>query len=206
MRSSTPIFSSSVLALAERSPPNVASGSLPPSTRMTRTAGGVDAAEVLRQAAEGELADLPGQLDAGRSGADDDEGHAEPLQRGVAQVLGDLQRAVDTPPQLHGVVDRLHARRDQGELVVAEVRLPGAGGDNEAVVGVLADFAREGGGAARPAAPGRTRSPWRGRRRRSCAAAGCGAARARSSRARGSPWPPGRAAAGTGDGSAGRSA
>ena len=40
MRSSTPIFSSSVLARSESCPPNVASGSWPPSTRTTRTAPG----------------------------------------------------------------------------------------------------------------------------------------------------------------------
>ena len=111
---------------------------------------GIDVAEVLGETAVGQLADLPGQLHAGRSRADDDEGHPEPLQRRVAQVLGDLQRAVDATPQLHGVVDRLHARGDHGELVVSEVRLAGAGGDNEAVVGVLACLAREGGGVDEP--------------------------------------------------------
>ena len=98
----------------------------------------VDAAEVLGQAPVRQLADLPGQLDAGRPGSDDDEGHPEPLQRAIAQRLGDLESAVDAAPQLHGVVDRLHAGGDHGELVVAEVRLPGARRHDEAVVGVLA--------------------------------------------------------------------
>ena len=123
---------------------------LPPVDQNDPDRGGIDVAEVVPEAAVGELADLPRQLDTGRPCADDDEGHPEPLQRRVAEVLGDLERAVDAAPQLHGVVDRLHAGGDHGELVVAEVRLPGAGGDNEAVVGELVDFAREGGGVHHP--------------------------------------------------------
>ena len=101
-------------------------------------------AEVLGEAAVGEFADLAGQLHPGRAAADDDEGHEEPLQRLVGEVLGDLEGAVDAAAQLHGVVDRLHPGGDQGELVVPEVGLPGAGGDDQAVVGVLGDFARHG--------------------------------------------------------------
>ena len=67
-----------------------------------------------------------------------DEGHPELLQRGIAHRLGELESAVDAAPQLHGVVDRLHAGCDQGELVVAEVRLPRARRHDEAVIGVLA--------------------------------------------------------------------
>ena len=123
----------------------------------------IDAAEVLGEAAVGELADLPSELDARRSGADDDEGHPKPLERRVLRRLGDLQCAVDATTQLHGVVDRLHARCDHGELVVAEVRLPGAGGHDEAVVGVLPALARQRPRCGRPGAPGRTRSPGTGR-------------------------------------------
>ncbi len=56
--------------------------------------------------------------------------------------LGQLERAVDTTAQLHGVIDRLHARRDQCELVVAEVGLPRAGRHDEAVVGELVEASR----------------------------------------------------------------
>ena len=108
-------------------------------------------AELAGEAAVGQLADLPGQLDAGRPATDDDEGHPEPLERGVARRLGDLESPVDPAPELHGVVDRLHPRRDQRELVMAEVGLAGAGGDDEAVVGVLTDLAGDTGGVDDPA-------------------------------------------------------
>ena len=48
--------------------------------------------------------------------------------------LGHLERAEDAPTQLQRVVDGLHARRVPGELVVTEVRLGHAGGDDQAVV------------------------------------------------------------------------
>ena len=95
---------------------------------------GVDAAEVLAQRAVGELGDLAGHLDPGRAGADDDEGQ-QPLDLllGLGQ-LGELERAEDPAAQLEGVVDALHAGRELGEVVVAEVGLPGAGGDDQRVV------------------------------------------------------------------------
>ena len=45
-----------------------------------------------------------------------------------------FERAEDATAQLQRVVDRLHAGRELGEVVVAEVRLAGAGGDDQAVV------------------------------------------------------------------------
>ena len=54
--------------------------------------------------------------------------------RRVAGPLGLLERAQDAAPQLQRVVDRLHAGRELGEVVVAEVRLAGARGDDQAVV------------------------------------------------------------------------
>ncbi len=57
--------------------------------------------------------------------------------------LGDLEGAEHPSPQLHGVVDRLHPRGDQGVLVVAEVGLAGPGRDDQAVVGVVVAFARD---------------------------------------------------------------
>ena len=53
---------------------------------------------------------------------------------GVGLALGHLEGAEDAAAQLQRVVDRLHARREARELVVAEVRLRRAGGDDEAVV------------------------------------------------------------------------
>ena len=53
--------------------------------------------------------------------------------------LRHLEGAEDAPSQLECVIERLHARSEEGELVVPEVRLGHAGGDDEAVVGVF-DF------------------------------------------------------------------
>ena len=71
----------------------------------------------------------------GRAGADDDEGEQPLLLPLVPGELGHLEGAEDAAAQLQGVVDRLHAGREAGELVVAEVRLPGPGGHDEVVVG-----------------------------------------------------------------------
>ena len=53
---------------------------------------------------------------------------------GVGRGLGHLERAEDPSPELERVVDRLHPGREERELVVAEVRLAGAGGHDQAVV------------------------------------------------------------------------
>ena len=82
-----------------------------------------------------QLGDLAGELHAGRPAADDDEG--QPLAvalRDRRLELGHLEGAEDPPAQLEGVVDRLHARCAARELVVTEVGLAGAGGDDQAVV------------------------------------------------------------------------
>ena len=119
--------------------------------------------------------------------------------------LGHLEGAEDPPAQLHGVVDRLHARRVAGQLVVAEVRLWHAGGDDEAVVGDL-EVAEVGGRRwrARSGGRGRSRSPRPARRGRSCTAGRRAGSAARSAPARACPWRPGTAAAGTGGGCGGR--
>ena len=65
---------SSRAAARERLCPNVASGSLPPSTMSTRTDCGSKVRKSPRSAARRELADLARDLDAGRAGADDDDG------------------------------------------------------------------------------------------------------------------------------------
>ena len=100
--------------------------------------------EVAGQAPVGELADLARQLHAGRPGPDDRKGHEEALLGRVDPRLGDLEGAEHPASQLHGVVDRLHPRGDQRELVVAEVRLAGPGRHDQAVVGVGVVLAREG--------------------------------------------------------------
>ncbi len=94
-----------------------------------------DRAEVAGEGAVGELGDLAGHLDSGRAGTDDDEGQqvVDVLAARGAE-LGHLERAEDPPTQLESVVDALHARRELGELVVAEVGLSGARRDDQRVV------------------------------------------------------------------------
>ena len=82
----------------------------------------------------GQFGDLPGHFDAGRAGADDGEGQQLPAPLRIAGPFGLLERAQDPAPQLERVVDRLHAGREFGEVVVAEVGLAGAGGDDQGVV------------------------------------------------------------------------
>ena len=83
----------------------------------------------------GQFGDLPGHLHAGGPGADDGERQQLPAPLRIVGPLGRLERAQDAAAQLQRVVDGFHAGGELGELVVAEVGLPGAGGHDQAVVG-----------------------------------------------------------------------
>ena len=207
MRSSTPMRSSSFVALPDSRSPNVASGSLPPSSRITRTDAGSNVRNSpLRQRTASSRTCPASSTPVGPAPTMTMVSHFA-RSAGSSSTAGHLEGAEDPPAQLEGVVDRLHTRRVAGELVVPEVRLVDAGGDDEAVVG---DLQVRGGGRrswrGRCAGRGRTRSPRPARRGRSCSAARRGAAAGRSAPATACPWPPGTAAAGTGGGCAGRSA
>ncbi len=78
--------------------------------------------------------DLARHFDTGRPGADDHERQQLPAACRVTGPLGLLEGAEDAAPQLERVVDRLHAGRELGEVVVAEVGLPRASRDDELVV------------------------------------------------------------------------
>ena len=96
----------------------------------------VDRPEVALERAVGELGDLAGHLDPGRAGADDDEGQVVvDVVASVGAELGHLEGSEDPAAELERVVDRLHAGRVLGEVVVAEVGLGGARGDHQRVVG-----------------------------------------------------------------------
>ena len=82
-----------------------------------------------------QLGDLPGDLDAGRPAADDDEGQPRAPRLVVVLDLGFLEGAEDPLALGERVGERLHPGRELRELVVPEVRLPDAGADDEAVVG-----------------------------------------------------------------------
>lgn len=91
----------------------------------------------------GQFGDLPGHLDTGRTGTDDGEGEQLGAAVRVARPFRLLESAQDPAPQLQGVVDGLHAWGEFGELVVAEVGLPGAGRDDQAVVRALVGVAEQ---------------------------------------------------------------
>ena len=98
-------------------------------------ARGVDRAEVLLERPVRELGDLSRDLATGRSAADDGEGKPPPALGLRRRRLGQLERREYPPAQVERVVDRLHRERVLGELLVAEVRGRGSGGDDQAVVG-----------------------------------------------------------------------
>lgn len=78
--------------------------------------------------------DLAGHFDAGGARPDHGEGQQLGPSFRIAGPLGLFERAQDPPAHLERVVDGLHARRELGEMVVAEIRLACAGGDNQSVV------------------------------------------------------------------------
>ena len=88
----------------------------------------------MAQGIVGDLAERPGQLDAGGPAAHDDEGEPLALYRRVAFPLGRFEGEQHAPTDLERVGDRLEPGRVGGPLLVAEVGMPDAGGDDEAVV------------------------------------------------------------------------
>ena len=91
----------------------------------------------------GQFGDLPGHLDAGGAGADHGERQQPLAPLRVVGPLGLLERAQNPAAQLQRVVDGFHAGREFGELVVAEVGLAGAGGDDQGVVGGVVGVAEQ---------------------------------------------------------------
>ena len=96
---------------------------------------GVDRAVVPRQHGVGQLGDLPDELDTGGAGADHDEGQPVGAFLRVGRDLGHLELRQDPVAQVPGVLDGLHPGGELGEVVVAEVRVGRARGDDEGVVG-----------------------------------------------------------------------
>ena len=162
---------------------------------------GVDVAELARQRLLGQLGDDAGELHAGRTAADDAEGHQRPAILGIGLALGTLEGEQQPAADRRRVLERLQARGRGLPFVVAEIGVPRAGREHQRVVG----HARR----RRAAAPGaatRSTPPHLAEQRRHLRA-GCGTAGGsarRSPRWRAASSRPGRAAAGTGDGCADR--
>ncbi len=96
--------------------------------------GGVDVAKVVAHVELRDVADGAGELDAGGAAADDDE-----VERRVPALLehlplGQFEGQQHAAANFDGVFDGLEAGRERLPLIVAEVGVRGAGGENEVVV------------------------------------------------------------------------
>ena len=101
--------------------------------------GRVEPVELAGQVVAGDLGEGPGQLDAGRPAADDDERGPLATPPRVGLALGRLVGEEDPPADRRRVLDRLQARGELGlPLVVAEVAVGRPGGDDQVVVMELA--------------------------------------------------------------------
>jgi len=83
----------------------------------------------------GDLAQRPGELDTGRSAADEHERHPRPAPVGIGLALGRLEGDQDPPPDLEGVLHRLQSGRDRRPFRMVEIGVMCAGRDHEGVVG-----------------------------------------------------------------------
>ena len=95
---------------------------------------GGDVAEVLGHIEACDVADGPSEFDAGGASADDDE-----VERGMGSglhhlALGELEGEEDAAADFGGVFDGFEAGGDGGPLILAEVGVGGAGGEDEVVV------------------------------------------------------------------------
>jgi hypothetical protein len=94
----------------------------------------VRTAKVAAQGVLGELGDLAGHLDAGRAGADDDEGEPRLLPLEVGLDFRCFERGEDAASDLECARKRLQLGRLRLPLVVAEVRVARAARDDQGVV------------------------------------------------------------------------
>ena len=98
---------------------------------------GLDVPVLAAQRLGRDLADLSGELDPGRPRPHEGEGEPAPAFGRVVGGLGHLEGAEYPPPDLQRVLDGLHPGREGGVLVVPEVGLPDARGQDEVVIAEL---------------------------------------------------------------------
>ena len=99
-----------------------------------REAARVDPTEILGQRLARDVGDRPGHLDAGCAAADDDEGE-QALPLGViVRELGSLECHENGAANASRVLDALEPRRDRLPLVVTEIGVHRAGGDDQIIV------------------------------------------------------------------------
>src|SRR3546814_16494564 len=93
-------------------------------------------AKVARKGALGQLGDRPGQLDPGRTSADDDEGHQPPALRIAVGNLRALEGKQDAPTDFQCIVQAFQGRCMPRPLVMAEIGVFRTGSDDEVIVAV----------------------------------------------------------------------
>src|SRR5262249_35026990 len=91
-------------------------------------------AKLLAQSVACELPDLAGHLDTRRARADDDEREPGLALVRVAHGLGRLERAEEAAADEERALERLHLGGGRAPVVVAEVRVARAAGDDQRVV------------------------------------------------------------------------
>ena len=94
----------------------------------------LERAEVAAQRVAGDLGDLPGELDARRPCADDDEREPGGTPLGILLDLGGFERREDPAAHFERALEQLHVGRERAPVVVPEVRIARAAGDDQAVV------------------------------------------------------------------------
>ena len=171
----------------------------PPFDEEDAGVGRVDRPELAAQRVARNLAERTRELDTRRAGPDDHEREQRPPLGRIRRRLRTLEREQDAAPHLERVLERLQARRRGLPVVVPEVVMAHAGGDDRESRTRTRRSPSGRGGRRR-----RIRSPLRGGRVCSGCASESRAAARRCWRATGRPSPPGRAAAGTGESSSGR--
>ena len=82
----------------------------------------------------GDLGERAGEFDAGRPGADDREGQPGRARLGIVLGFGAFECGEDAAADVERIVERLQSRRVRGPVVVAEIRVGGAGREQQGVV------------------------------------------------------------------------
>ena len=94
----------------------------------------VDVAKIARQREAGDLGDRARHLDSGRSAADDDEGHQRLAPGRIWLAIRLFERRQDAAADVERVLQGLQTRRVGRPLIVAEIGVVRAGGEDQIVV------------------------------------------------------------------------
>src|ERR1700693_5856570 len=99
------------------------------------SAAGIDGAEIVREGVTADFGEGSGEFDSGGACAYDHEVQRIVTFAGSGTPFGEFEGEQNAAADFERVLDGLEAGRERLPLVVAEVGVAGAGGDNERVVG-----------------------------------------------------------------------